>query len=380
MNCAEVAFMKRLSILVILALVALLVASCGGGGDNVVAGDIQSVDNGPDFGPLPDVPTHVFDLVVDVPQDIAGDTQEKDLPEPDGDVDPGQSDGDTDEPPKEVTPDQGCIPACILQEGEHDDYPAGTEKQCGEDGCDSICGYCNYDEICVKGMCEDYCKPLCEGKQCGFDGCYGDCPPGCDPDFVCGDDGLCYPDCDVEKKCAGKECGSDGCGGECGYCGIGYLCNEDNGLCDESPCGLIDPATGDCGEDNVLLECIDDQLVETVCGAIGEDFYCQWDAPAQKYICKEGCVPQCKWDDGTPKECGYDGCYGECGICPQGWECQAGTCYPLEGGECGWITANGTCIDNKLWFCSNNNLQIDDCPAIGKNCIFDSNFMKFKCL
>ena len=283
-------------------------------------------------------------------------------------------------------PDLGCIHVsvdCPLDEVCFEGAccePNCGGKECGSDGCGSICGYCDYGYQCVLGICEVLCIPQCEGKQCGYDGCYGECPPGCQEGFHCGDDGLCYWDCDVIANCEGKECGPDGCGGSCGDCGIAKICNEQTGLCEDDPCGDIDKETGACTGDNVLVECLDGVLVETPCQSFGEDYYCNWDGPSQKFVCSEGCVPQCTWDDGTPKQCGYDGCYGECGTCPLGWTCEAGTCFPVELADCGWITDKGECIENKLWFCSDDILYVDDCDELNKTCQFDMTFMAYKCM
>lgn len=257
-------------------------------------------------------------------------------------------------------------------------FQDGTDKECGSDGCGSICGYCGFEQACVEGLCEESCSPQCEGKQCGTDGCYGECPPGCTAGFVCVD-GQCHPSCDPEKNCNGKECGPDGCDGICGTCLQNEVCDEETGNCEPHPCGAVDPETGKCTEDNVLLECVDDMLVQTACKSLGENFFCKWDGPSQKYVCGKGCVPQCNWDDGTPKECGYDGCYGVCGTCPDGWDCEAGMCWPQEGAECAWITDKGQCIDDKLWFCSGDELSVDDCGASGKECQFVTGTMAYEC-
>jgi hypothetical protein len=327
-----------------------------------------------------EVPEYVFDLVTD-----EGGVEEV---EPEGWVD-GPGDGDAaldersvpdekkeDKKEKDEGGDGACQPQCTFEDG--------TPKECGEDGCDSICGYCDYEHQCVQGKCEVICIPQCtmaDGtpKQCGPDGCYGDCPPGCDKNFKCGEDGLCYPDCDHDANCAGKECGPDGCGGTCGTCASGKMCDDEAGLCVADPCGDIPKDTGKCSDDNKLIECVNGKPKETDCAAMGEDYYCKWDAPQAKYVCAQGCVPKCTFPDGTPVECGYDGCYGTCGTCSSGWDCKAGHCYPNEGAACGYIDAAGLCIDNVLWFC-NLKLYKDDCPAMGKNCKFDKTVMKYKCL
>ena len=316
----------------------------------------------------PDIPTHVFDQVADLPSDFVSEFTKTVDGEVMQDPDLGT---EVDIAPDLFQSDGKCIPQC--------EFADGTEEQCGPDGCDSICGYCDYGYQCIEGLCEEYCPPQCEGKQCGPDGCYGECPPGCEPGFICGEDGLCYPFCDHDANCEGKQCGPDGCDGSCGACGIGSLCNEESGQCEPHPCGDIPEGKGKCTDDNILMECINNEIVETPCQSLGEDFYCKWDGPNQKFVCSEGCVPICLFPDGTPKECGDDGCYGVCGNCSEGWACEAGFCYPQEGAECGWIPEAGYCEENKLWFCNNDILYLDDCGANGMNCSFDTNDGKFKC-
>jgi len=361
--------MKRALTFLLVLSVALLAFRCDKGGTNrpdfKILGDL--LDDGPN---LPEVPPYVFELVV---QDVADGVGEDQAPaDPDAEV---LSSGDVDaETPvgEDVKQDDGaCKPQCVFE----DDTP----KECGPDGCGSICGYCDYEHICVEGVCEVYCPPDCDGKECGFDGCYGECPPGCDEGFICGEDQLCYPFCDHDENCKDKDCGPDGCGGSCGDCGLGKLCDDDNGVCIPDPCGTVDKEKGQCSDDNVLLQCIDGQLVETSCPSLGNDFYCKWDGPLQEFVCAEGCVPICIFPDGTPKECGYDGCYGVCGNCAEGWSCDAGACYPEAGASCGWIPESGICIDNKLWFCTNNILYLNDCPSNGMNCVFDTSNGKYKC-
>ena len=364
--------MRLMQHLAILLTLFVPLAACGTG-DKVEADYRYLADLVADSPNLPEIPNHIFDLITDTPQDL-----EKELVVlPDGKVLEIAEDIQPDEatPVEEVADDGSCKPQCTFE----DDSP----KECGPDGCGSICGFCEYGFSCVDHVCKEYCEPQCTtpgggAKQCGPDGCYGTCPPGCEGDFSCGDDGLCYPDCDHDAKCEGKQCGPDGCGGTCGSCGIGELCNEETGLCYPHPCGNI-PDKGKCTEDNVLMECINNELVETSCPGLGDDFYCKWDGPTQKFVCSEGCVPNCKFPDETPKECGYDGCYGVCGNCTEGWPCEAGACYPAAGASCGWITQSGICMEKLLWFCNGGKLYIDDCEANGMNCGFDTGTGKYKC-
>lgn len=356
---------KVLPLLLALTLAALGCSS--GSGNNVVPDGTGDDAQEQDFGPLPDVPTHIFELVEQVEQDDQyGDWI---LPDIDGFVfEVIDSDGKTDAVGPQ--PDGACYPDCTRTDG--------TKKACGPDGCGSICGYCSYENECVVDECKPICVPHCEDKECGTDGCYGECPPGCDEGFACDDTFKCVPNCDHDGHCAGKQCGPDGCGNVCGICGLGTLCNQETGMCEADPCDGIPLDTGKC-TDGVLFQCVSGLPKETVCSTLGPDFYCKFDAVAQKYGCSEGCVPQCTWEDGSAKECGYDGCYGNCGTCPTGWTCNAGRCYPQPGAECGWLTEAGECFDNFLWYCAGGQLLLEDCTALGATCQFEPSVMKFRC-
>jgi hypothetical protein len=367
----------KMRLMVLLASIVVVVTGCGNGdGKDPVFNYLDMGDK--DAVSLPDVPSHIFEMIQELPLDWTtadGKDQPKDnVEDPDGDA---VIETDQMIVEDQIQADGACKPNCTFQDG--------AAKECGPDGCGSICGYCDYEHICVEGACEEYCAPQCtlpggEMKQCGPDGCYGECPPGCDEDYKCGEDGLCYPDCDHDEKCMDKECGPDGCGGTCGACGLGFVCNEEAGLCDADPCGTLDKDKGECKPGNVLVQCVDGQLLETHCPDLGENYYCKWDGPDQKFVCIEGvCVPNCEFPDETLKECGYDGCYGVCGNCSDGWTCEAGKCDPVEGADCGWITDSGFCLDNTLWFCNNKILYVDDCVANGMNCMFDTGTGNFKC-
>lgn len=351
-----------------LALTLSAVACSTGSGNNVTPDTAADAREEPDYGPLPDVPPVEFELRTDlrIDQDLPDGYV---LPDIDGYVFEiiGQ-----DTKPEVVgpLPDGNCIPDCFRQDG--------SKKACGPDGCGSICGYCSFETQCVVDECKEVCIPKCDGKECGSDGCYGECPPGCDPGFACGEDFKCYPNCDHDGFCATRQCGPDGCGGSCGSCGLGTLCNNDTGMCQTDPCVGIPVDTGKC-TDGVLYQCVNGQPLETVCSSMGADYFCKFDPIAQKYVCSQGCVPSCSWDDGTPKECGYDGCYGVCGTCPSGWTCNAGKCYPQPGSECGWLTDVGECFGNILWYCAGGQLMVEYCDQMGLKCLFEPTVMQFRC-
>ncbi|MBM4388529.1 MAG: hypothetical protein FJ088_12360, partial [Deltaproteobacteria bacterium] len=80
--------------------------------------------------------------------------------------------------------------------------PDCSNRDCGPDGCGSLCGECQNNEFCST---EGKCVPL-------------------DEDVIINEvanDTACTPDCD------GKQCGSNGCGGSCGGCPSGYACDND---------------------------------------------------------------------------------------------------------------------------------------------------------
>ena len=100
--------------------------------------------------------------------------------------------------------------------------PDCTDKDCGDNGCDGVCGICAPGNNCQTGQCveDPTCQADCTNKQCGNDGCGGFCG-------VCGKtegcvDGQCSDSCTT--NCTDKECGADGCGGTCGTCPEGSSC------------------------------------------------------------------------------------------------------------------------------------------------------------
>ena len=192
--------------------------------------------------------------------------------------------------------------------------PACTDKECGSDGCDGVCGTCDEaaGETCTEtGMCEsNACAEACTGKVCGDAADVADCSCGtCEEGFTCTAEGTCADAGDCTATCTDK-CGTvDTC--ECGDCEAGYYCTADNACdcdavtnCEGKECG-DDGCEGNCGECNANSVCEDGMCV---------------------------CTPDC---DG--KECGADGCGGTCGdcgdkICDADKKCQAKAedCPPVD--------------------------------------------------
>ena len=120
--------------------------------------------------------------------------------------------------------------------------------ECGPDGCGGDCGTCPLAApLCnAQGLCEIECLPDCEERECGADGCGGEC--GTCPEIapLCNALGMCAMDCDPD--CDGKDCGDDGCGGTCGACTADLLC--EGGACIAPPCDGVDcSGHGECVTD-----------------------------------------------------------------------------------------------------------------------------------
>ena len=184
------------------------------------------------------------------------------------DVVPDQVAEDIGPPPLDVQfeePDTGCTAQC-------------DGKECGSDGCGSICGFCQYGNACNdEGACIPICDPVtpCQGKVCGPDGCGGTCGD-CDPSFACGEDGLCY-ESTCEPQCEDKECGPDLCGGVCGTCKGVKLCDTDAGECVANPCGNVG-FKGACVDKYTVVQCLEGSLEFTDCTVQDEAWGCIWDA------------------------------------------------------------------------------------------------------
>ncbi len=190
----------------------------------------------------------------------------------------------------------GCEPSCI--------DAAGQWRECGPDGCGSVCGYCDDDAQCENGRCIDVCIPRCGDRRCGSDGCGGVC--GLCPPYEQCMDGRCEPVC--VPRCDGRECGSDGCGGSCGYCPPDQTCTG-AGRCSG---GCIAACTGkQCGSDGCGGSC----------GYCPAGTFCN-----QDWRCEPLCEARCYTDEGDRADCGPDGCGGTCGTCTSQEYCDHGRC------------------------------------------------------
>ena len=191
------------------------------------------------------------------------------------------------------------------------------------------------------------CLPQCEGKECGPDGCEDFCG-FCQSGYKC-QEGTCEVEC--IPACAGVECGDGGCGVSCGACADGMKCEE--GEC-----------VADCTDDCSYGQSGCDGAFRLVCGYHDEDPCLDWSPP-------ESCPPESPCTDGEclcptdceGKECGSDGCGNQCGTCNPLGSCSDGLCV------CNW----GACKDgdNLTEVCENKELKLSDkgfvqleCPSL----------------
>lgn len=280
--------------------------------------------------------------------------------------------GDTE---TEGTPDDGAIPDSgpfgdpdSPEEGAEGDraeaepcFPQCEGRECGDDGCGGICGYCPYGYLCKVGLCVEYCVPDCTQKACGDDGCGGLCGD-CEENEFCGEDFACHLKGCV-PACGGKECGPDGCGGSCGACPGGQVCDLKTWRCvKDTACHEV-TAEGRC-VGSLLQWCEAGVLQEQQCD-VASGLVCGYSHLAKKYACisPEQCQPQC-----AGKACGPDQCGGVCGECGDGLVCSTGgKCGP----PCGDITEKGACEGDLLRFCHQGILITYDCASVGKHCQWD---------
>lgn len=279
----------------------------------------------------------------------------------------------------------GCGGSCgLCEEGLSCDgtvcvegIPAGCYQSedagCGGCGCeacvvdkDDYCGQQSWDSLCAT-MCADLCGADCpcisdcDGKECGDDGCGSICGE-CEEGLFCTGAGKCSDEC--FGSCAGKECGDDGCSESCGECKTGQHCSEGQCLLD---CDGV-PWEG-CCDGEVMTYCDGGALVvqdcegNPSCGWKGEFYDCGTEGaeePGGNFpkTCEGYCEPKC-----AGKVCGGDGCGGSCGDCANGTACAKGECVESQ---CGELAYQGCCaLDNVLWWCENAVPKKLDCDGKG---------------
>ena len=270
----------------------------------------------------------------------------------------------------------------------------GSMKQCGSDGCSGQCGQCppgwdceetelTGDTVCIPcaGSCinpiDGFSQMQCGPKDCpagclelGLSPCNtmadcaagqlcnivthmcvacescGECMPGWNCDLSTEDDAqvyvcdICTPKCKNEDDGTDRECGKNGCGGTCGMCPQNWICNEEDGQCEEDCSGQAALCFGkECGPADCTAGCLENAT--EACGPGG--------------TCPEGL--EC---DPNTKMC-VD-CDLNCGSCGDGWVCSPGnicledecsgvcsadSCGTVSGCECGECEEGFDCVANK---------------------------------
>jgi len=211
--------------------------------------------------------------------------------------------------PPDVPDEIPCVPLC---EG----------KQCGDDGCGSVCGMCTgpQDE-CAEGQC--ICQPVCAGVECGDDGCGGSCG-GCDDGSLCtvGDqcvDGKCVNEAQIcfdSNPCTDDEClPESGC-----YFPVNTMPCSDESVCTEGDIC----ASGECTA-GAAMSCDDaNQCTSNACDPIGGCVFSDTDAPCSDGndctlgdACSGGKCVSGDWDKVECPDSDHDGVWDD--NCPTTW-------------------------------------------------------------
>ena len=232
--------------------------------------------------------------------------------------------------------------------------PKCLDKECGDNGCGSVCGTCTAPDTCnEEGVCG--CSPDCINKDCGNDGCNGSCGD-CDPTLSCDNLGHCmvagdgvfgdicidYTDCAGNLNCLVFEDPFDA------YCAPQCTCDTEG----ECPTTGYENMQVDCAwavDGAVNCWCgfgckVDNmQGDHTLCPNQGDEWTCKYDGydamGSSLFYCIP-CTPDC-----TNRACGPDGCEGYCGDCNANQVCDAtGQCVAegaLEQGD--FCTADTDC-------------------------------------
>ncbi len=192
---------------------------------------------------------------------------------------------------------------------------------------------------------------------------------GCDDDASIGD-ALCDRQCATGLKCAFVDgtltttCVSDGSGAGGTGCKPACLSSE---TCVAQTCV---PRTLDCAE---ILACIGDcpkpDACVTACQGRGS-------AAAQAlFSALDGCASaaNCPDTDCLRQTCGaeLDACFGVASCspaCAADQVCTNGACTP-RAAQCSGLTAAGECQGQTLFWCEDDTVQSQFCPAVGPGCV-----------
>lgn len=150
--------MRHLARVVLFLTCASLTLACGDDGTAADDGTAEDASATTDLGPAED--TAVVDdttpstdasdddvAAEDIAQDAVDGAAEVDEDDT-ADVPPEPDTAETPDVTVEADGEVGCVPQC-------------DGKACGQDGCGSVCGYCDAgNPVCLEGVCQPYC-PTC---------------------------------------------------------------------------------------------------------------------------------------------------------------------------------------------------------------------------
>jgi hypothetical protein len=283
-----------------------------------------------------------------------------------------------------------CVPAC-------------DGAQCGDDGCDGVCGQCPSGQSCEGGQCTP--ENRCEDNE--------ECDDGdpCTSGDTC-TDGACAGttySCSDQKDCTADDCDGQG---ECnfkvmaGHCLINGICYEDGDFHSANTCRECTAAvsktewsnddTNECTDGNECL--VGDYCDSGTCVPGTEDVDCEDDNPCTQESCEDasGCVYEklsgdCDDADACTvhDECEEGECVGVAVDCEDGNLCtedscdaQTGCAYAIVPGDCddgdactlGDVCLDGECLpgDEELDCDDDNQCTTDSCsPEDG--CVHEDN-------
>jgi hypothetical protein len=219
------------------------------------------------------------------------------------------------------------------------------EASCGES--ETLCGEdcCDVGELCHQNLCCDRVYN-CEGKQCGDDGCGSLCE---DQDSIAG--------CAADEECIGGTCTSGGCVGIASQCASEGAKEFINGCVQDDDGNYAWGVETDCSSLEGKPHC-DEGPTGPECVMCSQDDHCGdttfWGCSESVCVCTPNCVES---------SCGKDGCGGSCGSCGDSlapncldpeddgsFDCYA--CQTAE--ECGngdpdyWSCSDGVCACDKV--------------------------------